>query len=597
MKKKFLILSLILLFFSSNLVDIISAKAVSQTSQQAGYYGYESRNTIVNALVEHSEIPEWKQSALIDKLSVDGYFWMKTKQEKLNYIHANLPNNKYLSVVADAENIHSWNVNDQNVPEVFVTDSSSSQATNEEGIPSIAGVSSNRASTSSKDYQALLNEANTNLSEWVGFAQKAFANSSKCLPKAEETGWFEGVWGSIKGEYPEANKYRPTIGQAFATKSCWDSSSLSRLYSYYWPDMKRYQSKRVWWEPEKPKLAKRWGAIGSYLSAYPDDKPLKEVGLTGDSPIDDVLLFLPVDRIAVWGGKGVVKGVKYLGSKIAKREIAIVGSKVVEEAGEKYVLEAGEKLVQEQATDHVLAVEINNLALGRRIKYNFSKIFLGYSLSRAQELKIIRALDDGLSDTIQSLKSRGFNKASERLKALSPEISDRVEVLTPKALKRKFPKYDPSRTGAVVTETKVYYNEAFLISNDPAVLKTITFHEIQHIATAPGVIAAEGTGSAYRPFVEALNEANSVFAGNITEYSSNFVPYPQEMEVMKEIINLGEKKFGQAKTWDILGEAQYEEGLNWINNQYGIHDFWQTASEKMKASDFQGAMAYVKGFE
>ena len=85
-----------------------SASAID--TSDPGYYGYKSRKVVTEALQKHTEIPEEKRSAVIGMLSKDGYFWFKTKQAKLNYIHAKLPTSKYLTIVADAENIHSWTI-------------------------------------------------------------------------------------------------------------------------------------------------------------------------------------------------------------------------------------------------------------------------------------------------------------------------------------------------------------------------------------------------------------------------------------------------------------------------------------------------------
>lgn len=93
-------------FIAIFFLGLKSVAAVDATDP--GYYGYKSRKVVTEALVKHTEIPEIKRLALIDMLSKDGYFWMKTKQAKLNYIHTKLPSSKYLTIVADAENVHSW---------------------------------------------------------------------------------------------------------------------------------------------------------------------------------------------------------------------------------------------------------------------------------------------------------------------------------------------------------------------------------------------------------------------------------------------------------------------------------------------------------
>ena len=96
------------------LVFGLTSKASAIDESQPGYYGYKSRKIISEALLKHSEIPEEKRVAIIDMLSKDGYFWMKTKEQKLNYIHAKLSVCKYLSIVADVENVHSWTVQPTN---------------------------------------------------------------------------------------------------------------------------------------------------------------------------------------------------------------------------------------------------------------------------------------------------------------------------------------------------------------------------------------------------------------------------------------------------------------------------------------------------
>jgi len=109
---KFIKILIFSLFFTA--VFCISSKASAIDENQPGYYGYKSRRIITETLVAHNEVPADKRAAIIDMLSKDGYFWMKTKEQKLNYIHAKLAECKYLSIVADAENVHSWNVQPSN---------------------------------------------------------------------------------------------------------------------------------------------------------------------------------------------------------------------------------------------------------------------------------------------------------------------------------------------------------------------------------------------------------------------------------------------------------------------------------------------------
>lgn len=106
MKKYFhkLIIVIVMLAIILPIFPVGQVKA----ADEAGLYGYKCRKMIMRALEMRTEIPEWKRLALLDKLSVDGYFWMKTKAEKLRYFRNNLANNQYLSVVEYTENLWDW---------------------------------------------------------------------------------------------------------------------------------------------------------------------------------------------------------------------------------------------------------------------------------------------------------------------------------------------------------------------------------------------------------------------------------------------------------------------------------------------------------
>ena len=265
--KKIIIILLILGLFVPFFGFLGKAQATTETDP--GYYGYLSKKKVYLNLLSHKEIPDWKISAIINKLSEDGYFWMKTKKEKMNYCLDNMASNKYLNIVYEAEN---------------------GDIAKDYGLPT-----DYRSSISAQE--ALTNELNAAAEQWYQFFR------------------------DIYGDDPRIDVSKTLAADiAFLKKSRWMSKNLDILYEIYWPDLKVNRKISEFTSIEKNRLEKVWGACTfknkvKYLSP-------EAGGVLCRNPMDDVLWIMPYTKLSqiknVWGLKGVVG----LGSKTAARDAA-----------------------------------------------------------------------------------------------------------------------------------------------------------------------------------------------------------------------------------------------------------------------------------
>lgn len=293
MENKFL-KNLSILFFGLVVFFCYLKPTQAATTYKSSYYGYLSKSVIQEALSKHTEIPEMKQAALMNKLSLDGYFWLDTSRQKLSYIHKNLPNNKYLLIVADAENVHAWTVNDKNVSETTYL-------------------------TSAEAQQKLIEEANKGAEDWTRFAQYTDQYQLATMKGCSNLSRF---W---------------EIGTLLC-KDFWSNYNLDLLYGTYWPDKAQNRNKPQFDHLEVERLVQ----IARVMDIKPE-KPLRPVGFTGDSLWDDVMWFIPAEKLVYWSGKVIFKAVTGVGSRVIKSATFKVGAKVV---GDRLVAMAGIRIIK-----------------------------------------------------------------------------------------------------------------------------------------------------------------------------------------------------------------------------------------------------------
>lgn len=523
--KKILILLLIFSFtiplwaFPEN----ISAK------EDDGYYGYISRSVVSNALVKHTEIPEWKKTALMDKLSNDGYFWMATKKEKLNYIHRNLNANQYLLIVADAENVHSGVVNESGAAEINNQKSKQGQ-------------------------EELLAEATNNYKEWANFYYAIAKNSSN---RAE--------WGNQN---------------CFYQKNLWAGPNLDRLYSYYWPDLKTNRSQKEFTSEEIKRLNKIWmaGQFGDIVKALPRIKNAGEIGFTGDTPWDDVLIFVPVERLFSFALKWGFKSVKAVGSKLAERGIAVGATRVV-----------GRSIVRIREVPLKLST-----TLTVRIKFNWAKMFGRSGISEFDWLLAQDIVADRIKAHYQWLHSKGLYVARDRLAGNAQKLADGTEVVTAKEMKK--------RTGGAIAycdivRCKVVVSEMELPrygTSKKNFVQTMD-HEIGHAGSAVDQdylhrFAVTRGGVRYVPLNEGINELISRIRTNTLGIGA----YQEEVEIAQELLKVIQHERGATEGFTLLNKAFYEDGLYSIDGATRIAGLHNKLSGFLTSGDYAGATKYLR---
>lgn len=480
MKKRILVILLIVLIIvSSTPFYPMSVKAVEANH---GYYGYLSRAIVTNALVSHTEIPDWKRAALINKLSTDHYFWFDTKQKKLNYIHQNLTNNKYLSIVADAENIHSWTVNS-------------------------AGTSEVSAALSKQSYSALMKEANQNYQEWFGWAN------------------YFGTWDN------------------FANHKKWAQWRLDVLYGKYWPDLKSQSNPDFFTGKEIGRLLKIWRLMEPKLTL-----PVKDIGITGEDPIWDALMFVPVERLVAIFGKAGLKAIS-VGSKQVASATVVGGSRVLER-------------IAFRIPDHIITVGSRYIG---KVPLNLSRMF-GESIFWKFEREEIATT---LTRTVSRIKtSRIFGKHMTEKQA-NKILHNTYVVPAEDGLGKKLEWWGLTSGDKNTFQFLKINQEAIFRSGDLMANQTMA-HEVFHaLCQAKGLgkyVIKRADGSVYGPLEEGFTEALSqVYMKENFGTAITLGAYSKETELAFEWIRMLDRKApGQGVS--LAAEAYANHGMDVVLN-------------------------------
>jgi hypothetical protein len=426
MKNKFLKNLCLVLFGFLLLLTFMSPVHAAETIK-SNYYGYLSKSVVLEALSKHPEIPSKKKAALIDKLSIDGYFWLDTSRKKLNYIHKNLPNNQYLLIVANAENVHSWTVNDKNISETVYVDEVEIQ-------------------------QKMAEAAREGAEDWKIYATYA------------------EQYLNIHPEFQECARFLNGGGiSPILCKKLWSQGHLNALYDKYWPDKKQNRNKLEFDKDEKKKI-ERINVI-MQQEAFSRDVVIA-CGITGESPWDDILLFVPIEKIFAWGGKLLLKGVTGVGSKVIENSTFKIAYRVV---GDKFTAIGAARLMR-KITPRILT--LNNNVMGF-LKVDFSKFFKYSTLTDEQMNLVVKKLATNLEE---------LSKHSEYSKYVSVDqlrkIFESTSVIFPSkldlfSLSRKYLKIE--WWGQFNTTTKkILINEDVVVLGGESLTKQIYVHEVFH---------------------------------------------------------------------------------------------------------------------
>lgn len=320
--KKILIIIACAFFALLPMAGYPSQTKAADTSQ---YYGYQCKRHILEELAKHPEIPEWKQMETISKLSVDGYFWLTTIEAKKLYLHTHdMQNLVVLRITAQVEERYGWHV------------------------PSGASSVQTQQSISASEYY--FGEAMNNYQQWATF-----------IHDLEKDNIYEGP------ETCKANFLRKQSWRDYMLKMG-NNNALDNLY-LYWPDLKKQYGGEFTVE-EKRRLEQIWnvGGFDQQILVWGNKirKPLS-IGITGNSPIDDVLFFAPPDKVLALAGKYALKPVAKAGSWVLKKAgggIAEGASRVLASKGLK-----------------TLISKIVGRISGRTYEINLARIFIDSSIS------------------------------------------------------------------------------------------------------------------------------------------------------------------------------------------------------------------------
>lgn len=499
-------------------------KAVGDS--QDGYYGFYSRKIISEALAAHPEIFDWKKQVFMEKLSQDGYFWFKTKRQKLDYIHRNIQTNSLLKIVADAENVHSWTVNETEASEVPLEVSKALQS-------------------------AFYKEAQSDYQEWQLFRE--YTNS-------------------YLGLHPE----KRTGKVALTIKGCWNKFHLDKLYNYYWPYLKSNRNLSDFTQAEQHSLDK----MDRLLVAWAD-KPVKDIGFFGNSPYDDVLMFVPVEKIAALAGRAGLRVIKSVGSKLAERGIAVGGAKVIGR-GVELIREVPLKL---------------STRLIVRIKYNWARLFGKSGISEFDWELAENVIGGRIQAIYQWLDKQKLEGARDRLAGMAQKIVDGIEVISQKEMTRRGHK--PAAAYCRTDKCEIVIKDTVLprYGTNQKAFESIVDHEVSHAASAIHdsyralYWFTDRTGNRYVPLEEGINEFLSrVRMNNPATYGA----YQAEVEVAMELQNLLHHVRGPAEGARLLNQAFYQEGLKSLDTfarRPGMHDKLQSYLVK---GDTRGAIMYLR---
>jgi len=260
MKSKIVALSLGLVIALSTVTVLSYPREALALTTQAN----AQRTKVWQYLVAYSnkypaQVPIWKIKAVFGELDKANYFAM-TRVQKLAYLQANLPNSFVLGAVVWAEGFNTLSA---------------------------------KYFSSPAQLKAAVQNERVYVDYWNQFFNDVFfdANGKVIQSRIAE-------WG--------------TLG-AFTNKKYWSSKNLDVLYSKFWTDFKKSRSAPEFGCTEKERLKQIWLRAGFETFAkknFRDTGQAVPVGFTGDSPIEDLLLFLPVEKVISLVGKGALTWAK-----------------------------------------------------------------------------------------------------------------------------------------------------------------------------------------------------------------------------------------------------------------------------------------------
>jgi hypothetical protein len=523
------------------------------TTYKSSYYGYLSKSVVQEALSKHTEIPAMKQAALINKLSLDGYFWLDTSRQKLKYIHKNLPANRYLLIVADAENVHSWTVNDKNVSETTYM-------------------------TSVELQQKLIDESNKGLEDWKRFYD------------------YTEQYQLASGKGCSQLSYFWEIGTLLC-KDFWSNYNLDQLYGVYWTDKKQNRNKPQFDHLEVERLVQ----IARVMGTKPE-KPLIRVSITGGEPWEDVMWFIPAEKLVFWGGKVIFKAVAGVGSRVIKSGVFKVGAKVV---GDRLVAMAGIRIIR------VLApriITITRPIIGT-LTIDVSKMFKVSALADFEVDAVVKNCVQGLEDLSNHPILGKFISKSK-----IADILGKTQVESPYYFmywgrETRVGFFESDWWGKYVPHIMtIRLNEDAMIRGGSAAAYQVYIHEVIHRFSAN--LAHGGVNlqksSAYGrlfhsktiiPLEEGFTQFLTEYFTRTTRGSVVHQAYESEVKVVTELYNVLVKRMGKDAAMKEMARLHMDEGLLYgFDKVFGVG----THADIYKFMDngqYNQAVKYIKALQ
>lgn len=514
-KKGFVKIFVFIFIFTFLFSFYLPSEAFANKEKSSKYYGYFSKKKVVEALSDHPEISEQKMGALLTKLSTDGYFWMKTKEEKLNYIHANLPNNKFLIVVADAEDIHS----DAGTNIAEVTHESSERIQEE-----------------------FLDEVLKEYKQWAEF----YKDTCKMPGRRYEFG-AEGC---------------------FLFKNYWSENNLIKLYHHFWTDLKDNKDNYEFTLEEKERLKEIYKA-GNFKEIAKDFKGWRapsSIGYFSNSPLEDLLLLLPVEKIFGLLGKTCTsKTATWCGSMAKGKSSWFTrlrggASRVVS------ALKIGGRAVSKTKPYRLTVAYLGEISL------DISKIFRRSSLSGAQRAKATKMISDSVGLIEGDSVFKNFITQKRAI-----EILDNTEVLTTEIFESITGKKISGRCISRLNPPKIQVNQNCLVaslSKGERYRKTMV-HEALHAlsrgkgVSGRGVYAQYSESLGYKPVHEGMTEALTRIILKRKGVTPPRRSYRNATIIAEKIIEKFQIKYGQEDGLRVIADIYFNKGLKGLDIKFG----------------------------
>jgi len=252
------------------------------------YYGYQCKKHIDQELM--GRVIYWESSnsitdlsfekylAVMNKLSDDGYFWMTTEKQKKDYLHKYMPVVDALKYIPAIEQKYAWHV------------------------PKTTNTVSTSLSASAQEW-------------YFGEAYKGYESWATLIYNMTKDGLFDDNF--------TGGNYKSKSEERFLRKQVWRDNgyqSLDFLYAF-WPDLEKIYAGEFTTE-EKRRLEQIWsaGKFNDLLMKRAEGIPNSSyAGFTGATPLDDLMWFIPGEKIVAPVGKFALKALGNLGSKVMGR--------------------------------------------------------------------------------------------------------------------------------------------------------------------------------------------------------------------------------------------------------------------------------------